>query len=178
MNLHNKSSDLSHVTDVLQPVVAAAAAAAAFFRQGEANVAALLPAAPDLPESPGDARRHERQAAQQNRQGEDQDQREGGRQEEAVLGRIEGAVPAEEERVEGRRGQSAVAQRGLQEVKEGGGGVTGWTGTVRILLSFKCSSFPPDMNHRRPPRKHCDPPLLTTTNYNNLPRSTRVGAGG
>lgn len=107
------------MTDVLQPV------AAAVLRQGEADVAALLPAAPDLSESAGDARHQESQAAQQDRHGEHQDQCEGGRQEEAVLGRIEGVVPAEEERVDGRRGQSAVAQRGLQGVKEGGGSQVG-----------------------------------------------------
>lgn len=91
------------MTDILQP------SAAAVLRQGEADVAALLPAAADLPESPGHAGHEEAQAAQQNREGEDQDQYEGGRQEEAVLGWIEGTVPAKEERVEGGHGQRAVS---------------------------------------------------------------------
>lgn len=102
----------SHLTDIFQPV------ATAVLRQSEADVAALLPAAADLPEPRGHAGHEEGRAAQQYRHGEDEDQREGGGQEEAVLVGVEGAVPAEEERVEGGHGESAVTQRGLQ-VKEG-----------------------------------------------------------
>lgn len=93
---------ISHATDVLQPV------AAAVVRQGEADVSALLPAAADLFEPPGHAGDEESQAAQQDGEGKDQDQYEGGRQVEAVLGRIESAVPAEEKRVDSGHGQGAV----------------------------------------------------------------------
>lgn len=85
----------SHLTDIFQPV------ATAVLGQSEADVAALLPAAADLPEPHGHAGHEEGHAAQQYRHGENEDQREGGGQEEAVLVRVEGAVPAEEERVEG-----------------------------------------------------------------------------
>lgn len=81
-------------------------------------MAALLPATADLPEPHGHAGHEEGHADQQYCHRENEDQREGGGQEEAVLVRVEGAVPAEEERVEGGHGQSAVTQRGLQ-VKEG-----------------------------------------------------------
>lgn len=86
---------LSHVADVLQPV------AAVFVWQGEADVPALLPAAADLPESKVHTGQEESQAAQQHREGKDEDQEEGGRQAEAVLGCEEGAVPAEDDGVEG-----------------------------------------------------------------------------
>lgn len=103
----------SHVTELLQPV------AAAFLLRGEAHVAALLPAAADHPEPTGHAGHEEGQAAQQDRHGENQDQHEGGRQEEGVPGRVEGAVPAEEQRVEGGHGQGAVTQCGLRGAKQG-----------------------------------------------------------
>lgn len=90
------------MADILQPVVAAVV------RQREADVPALLPAAADLPQPHGHTGHQESQAAQQDRDGEDQDQYEGGRQVEAVLGRIEGAVPAIEERVERGHGQGTV----------------------------------------------------------------------
>lgn len=94
---------VSYVSNVVQPV------AAAVVRQGEADVPAPLPAAADLRQPPGHAGQEEGQAAQQNRKGQDQDQCEGGRQQEAVLGGIKGAIPAEEERVEGGHGQGAIA---------------------------------------------------------------------
>lgn len=112
----------SHLTDVFQPV------ATAVFWQSEADVTALLPATADLPEPHGHTGHEEGHAAQQYRHGENEDQREGGGQEEVVLVWIEGTVPAEEERVEGGHGQSAVTQRGLQmkegrhRLKFGGGG--------------------------------------------------------
>lgn len=107
-------SGSSHVAHLLQPV------AAADVRQGEVELAALLPAAADPPEPPGHAGGQEGQAAQQDRGGKSQDQHEGGGHQEAVLGRVEGAVPAVEERVDGGRGQGAVTQCGLQEAKQGG----------------------------------------------------------
>lgn len=94
---------LSHLAHILQPV------AAVVLRQGEADVAALLPAAADLLEPKGHAGHQEGQAAHQDSDGEDQDQDEGGRQVEAVLVPVEGAIPAKQERVESGHGQSAVA---------------------------------------------------------------------
>lgn len=65
---------------------------------------ALLPAAADLPEPVAHAGQEEGQAAQQHREGENEDQEEGGRHVEVVLGREEGVVPAEDEGVEGSHG--------------------------------------------------------------------------
>lgn len=95
---HIYTARSSHVTDILQ------AAVAVVVRQGEADVPALLPAAADLSEPQGHAGHEESQAAQQDRDRENQDQNEGGRQVEAILGRIEGAAPAVEECVEGGHG--------------------------------------------------------------------------
>lgn len=101
---------ISHLADVLQPVLAAAVPGG-----GEADVAASLPASADQAKAAGDAGHQEGGAAHQHSHGQHQDQHEGGRQEEVVLGRVESSVPAEEQRVEGGHGQSAVPQSGLQE---------------------------------------------------------------
>lgn len=58
----------SHVTDILQPVVADV------IRQGEADVSAPLPATSDPSEPLGHARHEESKAAQQNRDGKNEDQ--------------------------------------------------------------------------------------------------------
>lgn len=58
----------SHITDILQPVVAAV------IRQGEADVSAPLPATANLSESLGHAGHEESKAAQQNRDGKNEDQ--------------------------------------------------------------------------------------------------------
>lgn len=92
----------SHITDILQPVVAAV------IRQGEEDASASLLAAADLSESLGHAGHEEHKAAQQNRDWKNEDQQEGGRQEEAILSRIEGTVPAIEKCVEGGHVQGTV----------------------------------------------------------------------
>jgi len=92
----------SHVAAVLQHV------AADVVRPVEADVPALLPAAADQPEPPGHAGRQQGQAAQEGHDGKNQGQRKGRGKEEVVPGRVEGAVPAEEERVEGGHEQGAV----------------------------------------------------------------------
>lgn len=103
---------LSHVADVLQPIVAAV------FRQTEANVSGLLPAAADLSELTGQAGQQKDQAAQQDDEGEDQDQSKGRGQVKVVLGRVKGTVPSKYQCVDSGRGQGAVTQRGLQGEKE------------------------------------------------------------
>lgn len=104
-------NSVSHLTDVLQSVLAAAAV----LGWGEADVTASLPAPANQGKAAGNAGHQEGSAAQQHSHGQHQDQREGGGQEEAVLGRVESSVPAEEQRVEGGHGQGAVPQGGLQE---------------------------------------------------------------
>ena len=98
----------SHVTDIIQAVYRA------ILWQGEADVAALLPAATNLSEAFGHAGHEEGQTAQQDQEGKDQDQHEGRRKEEVVEGWIEGTIPAEEERVEGGHDQSPVTKCGLR----------------------------------------------------------------
>lgn len=100
------------MADVFQAIVAA------IFRQSEADVSGLLPAAADLSELTGQAGQEKNQAAQQDNKGEDQDHRKRGGQVKVVLGWVKSVVPSKDQRVDSGHGQGAVTQRGLQGEKE------------------------------------------------------------
>lgn len=77
-----------------------------------------LPAAADLPEPPGYAGQAERQAAQQDHGGQNQDQDECGGHVEVVLCKNKGVIPPVEERVGGGHEQGTVTKRRLRIIRQ------------------------------------------------------------